>query len=69
MSLRGVAVRGGAAGTESWQETGGREIAYKGRQQALKFTTAVAALRGAGLQQLAQTFKSRSTCDKLLGDQ
>jgi hypothetical protein len=29
-----VAVRGGAAGTESWQETGGREIAYKERQTA-----------------------------------
>ncbi|XP_026639860.1 extracellular matrix protein 1 isoform X3 [Microtus ochrogaster] len=29
MTLRGVAVRGGAAGPESRQETGGREIAYK----------------------------------------
>lgn len=53
MSLGGVTGRGGAAGTESWQETGGREIAYK-RQQALKFTAAVAAARGAGLQQVAQ---------------
>lgn len=40
--------------TESWPETGGgREIAYKERQQALTFT-AVAAARGAGLQQVAQ---------------
>lgn len=66
MTLRGVAVRGGATGPESRQETGGREIAYKKRQQALEFTAAVAA----GWQQVAQTSKSRSTWDnQLLGGQ
>lgn len=65
MTLRGVAVRGGAAGPESRQEAGGREIAYK-RQQALEYTAAVAA----GWQQVAQTSKSRSTWDnQLLGGQ